>query len=735
MRAAKRIKILITVLAGVPFGAAFFSSTFAQESQSPAAGSAYLTDSQGTYAEDLVNDALETANDILCYFGNSRIDDLATEEETSYVALIDPNRCSGDGVVQAERQASNSTNKRLDRILVSGTKESGLDATGHVYLADDDSDRWDPVWAKIDVGGDNELTSHIYVDENSGEFTLRYSLYSVGGVIAFDYRRDDEGTIEVGKGYSEPGNDIDTGQGYVQIDDNEYAFGYNQEYYCRVRNGEEELCFYRDADKGQSSAWEYGLYNPDGSRFTQNQSALSGMSIRLEGREQGGWVDYAGVWFPREQLLNLKNEQSVIGDDGEQYTLNYIRYRLDEYIDKAPLEPGDINKSPFWVFDSEADWEFFWDQDNQRFQTQGYDPTRSLEFKDPENFEDVKSSYTELQFLKEIVGVSDPEADKTYTFSAWDFLRNINLTFEFDGAGEFTAVLRDNREQLNTADIQENTSLEEGTELYCFERCPTMADVSEYKTDVDENGRDALDPWSALTGNKTYTVTYTPVFGLLDENDELMEWPRGIDDNVPGAYGFRIDLHTIDDSSSAPSFALEVGNGYDSYLMYQDGDPVVFSEPLFIEYDVPADVENYGGATMYLQVSGSEIDIPGGCYDRITGEEEYCDEDSEWRHDFLIPYDPEVGVVRLDDDSEDTPDQLLVKWLSREVAFGPAPAGVSAASQNITLGTVGRMEEVLENLSPCNARDANANCYAGEFPADDVIFSDPKVIHGEIVDN
>ena len=725
------------------FGLGLSPLATAQQTLSPAPGSPYLTDSQGTYAEDVVNDALDVANDIVCYFGNSLIDELATPDGVEYVALIDPNRCTGSGVVQADRQESTTTSARLDRMRVQGRNLSSLDVIGHVYLADDDSDRWDRVWGKVDVtplgGGQTELVSHIYVDEANGKETTRYSLFKSGNIIAFDYDRNEQEGFEEGKGYREQGAEPDTGNGFVVIDGVEYAFGYNQQYYCRSRNGAEELCFYRDADEGRSSVWEYGLYNPDGSRVSGIDSVLSGTSIRLENQDESGWIDYSGVWFPREQLLNLKDEQTVISDANEEYTLNYIRYRLDEYVNKEPLTPSEIDKVPFWVFDN-GDWEFYWDDTQKLFITTGYDPESSLAFRDPSEFSEVQSSYTVEEFAEKFFSVSSPIGGSTYRGTVWDYLRNSDATLKFtsptNGQLNLTEIVSDSRDRLNTADVQKNTRLEEGSQLYCSGGCPTAADIQTYKNDVDINGVKAIDPWKNMTefGDEVYTVTYEPVFGLRDENGERIAWPGGIQDEIPGSSGFRIDLKA-DPADELPSFALELGNGYDSYLLFKDGEPVEFSEPITVAYDVPDSVPDYGGATLNMRAYGSEIDIPGSCYDGITGEKESCDGNSEWRHDFFIPTDPEIGVVRVLSNGQglNEGDQLLVKWISREVAFGAAPEGVDVGSENITLGTAARMEELITNLDPCNPKESTEECFAGEFPTDAEMFEAPTVIHGERV--
>ena len=695
----------------------------------PVPNSPYFTDPQQTFSDDLLLEPFELTNEILCYYKNALIRQF--DGEPPYNVLIDPNRCGGSE--QAEGRGGNEVEaSQFDRGRLEVTSEGGiLTGTGHWDLSGGGS-----AWSNLtsqSLGGADQFVAHLFLDIPSDPYSEIFSVRTDGTDIAIRMEATEPGLSEDIVGYVVKDEEQNSGRGFLEITENgiteTWQFGYTEEFYCRM-NDEGERCFSRRADEAFSDVWAYRLYELDGSRFNVDNNKIPGMGIQLDKDGTYGWIDYNGVWFPEAATENLGDEEPVTAG-GESYTLSYLRYRLDEYINPEPTSLEEISGMPFWVFGDGFDVEVYWDDDNDVFVVTGYDPDGRLRFRSPEVFDDIDTEYELLRFLDEFTDAPHPE--RLEILGGWAYLIDSNIDLIINSGGDsddpelVNAIIGGDRRSLNSSEV----GLGAGTVLYCESNCVTAASIENYIA----TGSNPFDE-----SEQQYTVRKSPVFSLEDQTGSTIAWPAGgtnaESDEADG--GGRMDLYSEpakDNPDREFTYALQLGPGWDSYVLFQDGQIQDFVNPQVVSYQVPEDAEKRAGANIFMGFQGENLNVPGSCYDRVTNDSVACDWDSPrngWRQDFFIPFDEDIGRVRLQD-GDDSRD-LLVKWVRRSVNFRNAP-GVTASSAGVIYGTAGEMTAQLGDLALCDPSDVSADCYIGPFPSNAQLNEAPGVIHGELQSN
>lgn len=694
---------------------------------SAAPNSPYFTDPQQTFSDDLLLEPFELTNDILCYYKNSLVRQF--DDGEPYNVLINPTRCGG-GAQPEDPEGDGIEADSFDRGRLVVTSDGGA-LTGASHWDFGSGDGRGRAWVSLtarSLGGSDEFVAHARLEAIDYEET--FTMRSDGSDTAFRMESSEPDFSEEITGYIIKDENNDTGRGFLEIIENgqteSWRFGYTEVHFCRM-NADSERCFLRQADQAFSDVWSYRLYELDGRRYETDEDKLSGMGIRLDKNGAWGHIDYNGVWFPQATLDNLADQEEVTAG-GESYTLSYLRYRLDEYEDPEDVGLENINRMPFWIFGDGFNLEVYWDDDVKKFVVMGYDDEGELNFRAPEEFEEINKEYTLETFIDEF------EAAARHQFrpsiDGWAYLidRQIELTTDGDNSlGDATrlegALIGGDRRPLNSGEV----ALPDGTTLYCENNCVTAGSIRNY---IDTG----KDPFSL--NNQKYTVRSTPIFSLEDETGEVIEWPAGgtnaNDDEAP--QGARMDLYSEDPSNGTDlefTFALELGPHWDSYVLYQGDEILDFVVPEVVVYQVPESADLLSGAILTLSFQGENLNVPGTCFDMVTNESVACSGDARigWRDSFLIPFDEEKGRVRLLDGDESR--ELLVKWIRRAVTFQPAPS-VTANSAGVEYGTPDEMTRELGNLSLCDPSDELEDCFVGQFPSESDFNEKPSVIHGDI---
>mgnify|MGYP000662637252 FL=1 len=711
------------------------------QTETPAPGSAYFTDSQSTSTSELVNNPIDLANTIICYFRETQIDGGADGQP--YIGWVATDSCS-NSLSQSDLVQGGESSKVYDiGRLVGERTADGLRGTAHFLLNDPDGDQgrsWGEVIASDTTSADSSFIAHTYI-ENGG--SLLFSLRNAGDATVFLYENDDVDAEddETGSGYVVRSPSTDSGRGFVEIDGTGYRFGYNAEYFCRL-SGDTELCFDRRADRGWTSVWQYGLYELNGSPYVPEEPGEPGFGIKpVNASGTGwGWIDSSGVWLP--QTDRSKTDTQVIDRDGNQYNLSLLPYRLEEYSERRTLEPLAIDSVPLhlWLPDNIGGTaEIYWDNDASNFKVVGYSPDNDGNFIDPG--EKLNSQYSPAEMLA-LFNRTEPS-----TIHVWQPTAGIPAQLTFDN-GIFENVKAGGISVVNVNSFSLPDDDNDGVKLYCFEQCTTASAIEKYESEVKAGVQDPAYPFNE--GFQVYTAEFEP-FQLKDSTGEVIQWPSDVGKNAPFAFGYSVELFTEDsvtqaniDNQTAPAklrdYYFNLGF-YDrsAVLTNEDGQVVNFAESVIVEYVVPESAlnpgernERYLGARMLLELEGDELRIPGTCYAVATNSPTDCGgADVEWYHDFFIPHQngtrpDEAQLVVLDDEFNEV-ESILAKWRDREVAF--LPVDIDSASENIELGTQSEFTRVLGDFSICNPSVEGSECYVGSFPADDVFDAEPAIIY------
>src|SRR5574337_1094168 len=296
-------------------------------SQLPAA-SDYMKDTTSVYVNERSTESFQSINEILCMVRQTRYD--AMVNSGPYLALVDENACKSDKS-NASSGGSQSTNMSsganmpsymtwvAESIRVSSSmpqivnfwiipKEPNFMILGRMTITQG-ADTAPPYGLfRFDIQFFNTVTNTEIMkavlvadrDPATGQAVLRFASDdpSLTNVESATLVKDPSGT----SGYGTVQKLYSGGTGTPTAE--RFDIAYNQSYFRRHRTQDlpsADICLNRN--KFSESAWSYGLYNLDGSRFNLN----SGFSIKAG--SDYGWIGYWGVWLP--QNITLTNGQTV----------------------------------------------------------------------------------------------------------------------------------------------------------------------------------------------------------------------------------------------------------------------------------------------------------------------------------------------------------------------------------------------------------------------------------------
>ena len=703
----------------------------------PGPNSDYANVTQASYTEDLIGAPLELANAILCHMNNIGLD--TAPLDTPYIAWVEDARCTGDaanpsiaGALESQARSGDGGSRGLEqfnrgRIQVSLSADGQATVISHWEL-----EKSGRAWAHIvydtsQSAATNQMVAYVRI-ARQGDFDQLYSLVVDEETTLFRLRDNDisGNQISGAQGWSaRVGSAL--GYGRISLDDEVWSFGYNEEFYCRSTAGE-ELCFDRKLSKADTSVWQYGLFDLSGNRL--DVPGERGTGIRLaDNPSVGGYVDYSGIWFPQESLADLKDSQTVISSAGEELELTYLRYRLDQYIQTDEIPLSRFDRRNFWIWGDfldngkSQDMELYWDDARKLFVVTGFDPDGDLKFRSPVEISDIESTYTLEQFFSEFPNVV--ESGSPQRFFGWDYLWHRGLFFEVDDVADPSSVkvLAEGRTPLNSAAID----LKEGDILLCKSGCATMATIASYEASPTKT-----DPFTE--SNVEYSVRFKPQFAILDPAGQVMSWPRVDPHFEPGENsGGRIDLYlkTNGIPSTSMTHALELGVGWDSFILRRNGEAINFAKPIELRYEPTSG--DYAGRLLNLRFESGRINVPGGCIKQRDHTPVSCsvDEPTHWLHAFTIPGDPVDGRVTAIIDGVDVP--ALAKWVERSV-FMKRVEDVTSNSEVLRMGVISDEPEVrLQDLQLLDPSDSNSEVFIGQWPSDGDFNVDPRVIHGEVI--
>lgn len=716
------------------------------------ATSDYFADKTSVYVNERSTESFSTINQILCMVRQTRYD--AMTNKGPYLALVDENLCSTNrsdastAGQQTTNQSSgssapsymswvtdsyrgNDTSPQIVRYWITTTGEVDILILARLTITES-ADIAPPYGLfKMDFQMVNPAT---HVEFSRGVLVAEKDPTTGEAVLKFASNDPDLNQIEASKLAKDPNGTIGHGTvlkissgGTSAVE--RFDVAYNTDYFRRhdAANGTDysgDICL--DRQNFEESAWSYGLYNEDGSRYNLN----SGFSIKVG--SDYGWIGYWGVSLPTG--VTLTNGQTVYQHDFQTdtdtpYTVFQAGGKLKKHL-KNTLTLADIKNVPlyWWDFATNAYYTVIW-TGSALTKTAKQDPSGYWQIctagdllcgagAGPWNIDLKALNSSDFYFYSQALSgqvrvplpkaETDPLAPPICTYNFGTSFTDCSL---FDGLSQ---AKKDNTPVIfYTENIVYPGDAVPAT-LACFDNCPDATLV----TGIDPTAV-ALpfhSTWDPVTGTSTkWEYTFSPSTMLLMDPD-LPNPPDPVvlsSTSADPSYQYGVTTGALFDPTSAnmamldcnwdgdnnPStpigpaqicgwkawselpvfYTWETGpNAWNQLTVLKNsaGAFVKFDPPLQVQYvhhaplsnPTPADTK-YDGVTFYLEYNGfgSLSGIPGVCIDPDTGATASCGQNTWWVPEFLIP-DLQPNGVDLTEMliNDGTGRQLIVKPLQIE---------------------------------------------------------------------
>ncbi len=311
----------------------------------------FTNDPVRAYVWDESMGPMQMVNQILCYVGQTRADELVNE---TYTALVDTTRCERENGEGNDDQGQSSANGEVEYQLwtVESSRESDTAPQRvRIWVPSDDSDSEDPM-EQQNILVDVTIASSPSDNLPFGDFNMSWK-----GVVNIDGNEVPtmQGTLQTvenpdGKlqfmfynGSDIPGGDFNFSEAAnVILDDadgtsgigktathriepfyefhSEYSVAYDPSRFLRGRDENQDgtpdaqLC--NDRLNMDENVWRYNLYDQtDGSRTELNSGFP--FATEMDGVQYNGYISYWGMWLPEgvdQSLITSITQQDFSGD-------------------------------------------------------------------------------------------------------------------------------------------------------------------------------------------------------------------------------------------------------------------------------------------------------------------------------------------------------------------------------------------------------------------------------------
>ena len=321
----------------------------------------YSVDPTFTYVQDRSTDALSNVNSILCMISQTNYASMVNKGP--YKALVDQNQCGGN---------NGST---------SGGAPNYAPWTINVTRDSNSSDEIVQAWVhNVGNGGsekDKLITAKLVVSEAAsdtnptGIFRIDYAQFPAANGVPTSTTPSERGILQakpdsggnivlsmVGDG-DQGSNQVafvksaDRSSGYGTSTEtqtggptNAINFAYNTSYVeAAPTGGATPICL--DRSNVDLTAWNYGLYDADGTRV--NVNAGFPIKVTRSGKDEQGSIGYFGAWLPNnDALVNGESVTRLTSNGGAapgSYTALTSYGRLTKHS-KKQIAMADIQKIP-----------------------------------------------------------------------------------------------------------------------------------------------------------------------------------------------------------------------------------------------------------------------------------------------------------------------------------------------------------------------------------------------------
>ena len=743
---------------------AFFVGTV--QAGVPTSG-AYAADTQQEFVQDQATESITTAQMIMCFMYNVRADLMVNAGK--YIAFIDEDACDTSG----RASASNSTNQnangatsftRMSIDSVKPTASKPQTVKGHAE-------------SKEEGGSITKIYIHSEATESpsptapNGIMTMNFTGIDTDGSRQF---RGELGITASGLNFSETGSYGGSEETIrLYVDGNETSgsgavvaprrdgtdntdtivFGYNNEYFCRAKNGGTEYCFSRSKADADSTVWRYGTY--DDSTGAKYDLAQPGFSIK-DSDGKYGFASYWGIWLPTAP----SDGDTVTNTAGDvSYTVKQGKGRLIKYSRVQSTLDG-IKKVPF-VFRTEAsatvastsynpgtEFEAYWDDENDNFVITGTQECGSSGC----NMKKITGATMSATEIK----TATTSGSNAFGVRGWS--RGLGGSVEIKAAtlsASDPGAEADGVRYLTQAVVNPGDTVP--TTLKCVRDCPTDASLDVISDSDSPFTTGTYNKWGQVGAGAVETYTWdTNNYTLTDGASAVVNSDALPSGDLSGRFEWGIrsgplvadtDLSNLECEWDSSYYCDWRANDLSAYYVFETGKKdwntatflkksddtyLAFTAPEGANFTVPSNTSgtskpygDFAGAPLRLEFMGfGELHgIPGKCFSTTTNQEVDCGEGTRYVPAFTIPSDSD-GYVTINSSTK------WIKWLERELRFKPE-SGVTSSAQNITLGAVANLPaaQVLTGDAKDPSMAANTTYYPGDY--DSVNWdAAPSVIQG-----
>ncbi|MBI5056175.1 MAG: hypothetical protein HZB61_06135 [Nitrospirae bacterium] len=664
----------------------------------------YNNDKQEVYVHERSAEAFSIINEILCAMAQTKYDVMINKGD--YKAQIDMNQCSKskDDAASAgessQNQSSGSTAPDYEMWTVNSSR------------ADSSSPHIVKVWVHEEADKDMpEKVIYVKVAITEGKsdtnpygiFTMNFIGHPVvNGVVNTDVaafkgvlKTEVDITGQVLLKFANEGNEGGTfsektvlnraadgssgsGTAYTldswngQSQEKSFNIAFNTTNFMRANaDNSDPKCFSRSSF--DETAWDYGLYNSDGSRVTRN----SGFPIKKD--NYYGWIGYYGLWLPEE--ANVINGTTVYkvsyGQGGETavpYTVVKIGGRLKKHV-RNTTTLGAIKNVPL-------DW---WDNGNSaRVKWNGANFVKFAQMNQQNNmWENTAESNMDLSALNqgELNFWSQSLGGQVRVKLTCTWNNNpppAQPTFSCNNPTDATSVIFFKEDAVFPGDTVPAS-------FKCYDNCPKYSAGAGGISPSDPTYQPGYDPQVDSSHNYTFSASADDM--ILKEGGNALLWGTGTGGQQWGFMSGALFEPTeanlaklaCDDwnqdglanegtcgwkawSELTEYYTWETGaNQWNQFTVLKDANGAVleFQPPLQVQYVHSQAGHKYDGVSFYLEYSGfgNLHGIPGTCIDMDTGAPTNCGPDTRWV--------PEITIADGSDCSEGT-NEYLIKALRKE---------------------------------------------------------------------
>lgn len=693
--------------------------------------SPYKTDLRFTSNKDPSADALEIVSIVACYVRNMAPEKAYTQVGTQpYVALIDVNACDSDKPESDSTSGQQSLTQSYETAVVQSSVSSDGVLDAKIWLSGKEDGEVLKTWVSAKIAGgpakkppfgewevnwcDNynetngtcESKGHAKVDAQGSRAWFNELNGHAGGSYQFEAAVAGQiSTDEKSGGGKYRSIETEVGGLARVIDNKEGFYGFEPGLMFSSRTDlvnnspsmEQCLVPKSNAPGAKVSSWETWLY--DKSTGERYQGVNSGFSVRDAETNAWGWAGHWGVSIGNNPVVNGQRLKRV--NQNDELVGTYTGFAANGKLRKITITTSNLASItdlmlktffPKSVITGESS-----DRNTWVRTTVKWDGSNFLLY-DWERCSNTNCITESLQnpltlSLSRIAGIAESNNNNLELYNLWLSLDGTNIGYNI-AVAEWVQI-NDNWSRsayTNPGDVvvtsrdevvvtPGDSSFSIPPELFCLGNC------------VDPS-LNIIQGSTVLQDDVEGPYVWDGALGILKYGN------LPIDFNRAGANNFWSGVLVTSEDLSR--LACKNHNGADAYCEFladkrlttfyrwesgpdawntftgikdESGRLVKFDSPLNVTYEVPVNDANAGafaGKTVTIQYPGNgNLWIPGYCFDPDTVDyaRTQCGEGSQWANEFTIPFDENIGVVKVPSQQNK---EYLVKTLRKGVYFPPA---------------------------------------------------------------